>query len=209
MKRTVFERIQIWIIDIMTKIRWKPKRTLSAKSMDELKERFTDDYYIVLTRRSNFLTTFFINLSHFFLTGRWGYYSHVLMNLEDEVKTDDDYIFIEAVRVGIKESSFIDVFTGVESVALIKPKYMTIDEWTLALDRARCYLGRPYDNLFDLKNDLEINCVELVRLALQGIPNYDQKFANFEKLVAKKKKLTPQMFAECSDFEIVYKTNSK
>jgi hypothetical protein len=37
------------------------------------------------------------------------------------------------------------------------------------------------------------------------IPNYNTRFAEFEKMVAKKKRLTPDMFVDCSDFEVVYK----
>jgi hypothetical protein len=127
------------------------------------------------------------------------------MNLEDTVKSADDFRFIEATGEGVHYSGFEDVFGHVDAVALIKPKHMTIEEWTEALDSAKTYLGRPYDNLLDLKSSLEVNCVELIRLALQGIPDYDIKFANFEKMVAAKKKLTPDMFHECDDFEVVYK----
>ena len=85
---------------------------------------------------------------------------------------------------------------------------MSIEEWTAALDRAKTYLGVPYDNLFDMKNSLEINCAELVRLALQATPDYDTKFAAFEALLARKKKLTPDMFANCPDFEVVWAVKS-
>jgi hypothetical protein len=131
------------------------------------------------------------------------------MNLGNEVSSDDDFIFIEATTQGTKVSTFDEVFNGTSAVCLIKPKGMTIDEWTTALDETRNYLGRPYDNLFDLKSDLEINCVELIRLALQTMPNYESRFANFEKLLAKKKKLTPQMFLECPDFEVVFEVTKR
>jgi hypothetical protein len=126
------------------------------------------------------------------------------MNLEDEVKTDDDFRFIEATGKGTHYSNFDDVFGKVDAVALIKPKHMSIEEWTVALDKAKTYLGIPYDNLFNLKNTLEINCAELIRLALQALPDYETKFASFERLVAKKKKITPDMFVACPDFEVVY-----
>jgi hypothetical protein len=127
------------------------------------------------------------------------------MNLEDVVKTDDDYRFIEATGIGTHYSNFNDVFSGVDAVTLIKPRNISIDSWTKALDKLKIYLGRPYDNLFDLKSDLEINCVELIRLALKETPDYATNFAEFEKMVSKKKKLTPDMFVDCPDFEVVYK----
>jgi hypothetical protein len=204
MKHTFFQKVQIWFIELLAKVHWKHKRKLTEDDDIFLKQKFINDYYIIATRRSNYLTTFCIAFGNFFLTGHWGFYSHVLMNLEDEVKTSDDFRFIEATGHGTHYSNFTDVFGPVDAVALIKPKNMTLTEWTEALDKAKTYLGRPYDNLFNLKNDLEINCVELIRLALEGIPDYETKFAEFEKMIAKKKKLTPDMFANCPDFEVVY-----
>jgi len=204
MKYTFFQKVQIWFIELLAKVHWKQKDSLTADDDAMLKEWFAKDYYIIASRRGNYLTTFFIALGNWFLTGRWGFYSHVLMNLEDEVVTDDDFRFIEATGKGTHYSTYYEVFHKVDAVALIKPKNMPIEEWTEALDAIKVYLGAPYDNLFDLKNNLEINCVELIRLALLHTPNYETRFAEFEKMIAKKKKLTPDMFTECSDFEVVY-----
>lgn len=203
MKKTLYQNIQIYIINHLSKIHWKKRKSLKNNDLDILREKFTEDYYIVGTRRSNYLTTFLISLGNFFLTGRWGYYSHVLMNLEDIVVDDLDYKFIEATGKGTHYSTFNDVVDGIDAIVLLKPKNITIDEWTSALDKIKIYLGTPYDNLFDLKNTLEINCVELIRLALHELPDYNRKFANFERMVREKKKLTPDMFIECDDFEIV------
>lgn len=204
MDYTFFQKVQIWFIQLMAKIHWKQKDSLTKNDDAKLKEMFVNDYYIIATRRGNYFTTFCIAVGNFFLTGRWGFYSHVLMNLEDTVKTDDDYRFIEATGAGTHYSGYDEVFGTVDAVALIKPKNMPIEEWTKALDEIKVYLGTPYDNLFDLKSTLEINCVELIRLALEKTPDYSTRFAEFEKMVAKKKKLTPDMFVECSDFEVVY-----
>lgn len=204
MERTLLQKIQIWFIELIAHAHWKQKKALTAEEDAILKEKFTNDYYIIVTRKSNYLTTFFIALGNFFLTGHWGFYSHVLMNLEDKVKTDDDFRFVEATGVGVHYSDFESVFGHVDAVGLVKPRHMALEDWTAALDRAKVYLGRPYDNLLDLKNDQEINCVELIRLALEGVPDYSTKFAEFEELAQKKGKLTPDMFANCSDFEVVY-----
>lgn len=202
MKRSVFQRIQIWFVDALSKVHWRQTSTLTKEDLADLQQKFAKDYYIILTRRRNHLTTFFINLGNFFLTGKWGFYSHVLMNLEDEVINDVDFKFIEATGKGTHYSTFKEVFDGVDAVALVTPKNMTLDEWTAALDKAKSFLGRPYDDLFDLKSDLEINCVELVYLALKGIPNFQQKFPNLEALAMKKGKLTPSMFIDCPDFVV-------
>lgn len=204
MEHTLIQKIQIWFIELIAKIHWKQDTPIIDVDNDKLKEMFAKDYYIIATRKSNHLTTFFITIGNFFLTGRWGFYSHVLMNLEDTVKTDDDYIFIEATGIGTHYSHYREVFSDVDAVALIKPKHTSVSDWTKALDEIKVYLGVPYDNLFDLKNSLEINCVELIRLALKATPDYSSNFIEFEKLVSKKKRLTPDMFVNCSDFEIVY-----
>lgn len=204
MKYTTLQKLQIWFIKTFSKLHVDEDYHLPSPYLAELKEKFKSDYYIIATKRYNYFSTFMINFGHWFLTGRWGYYSHVLMNLEDEVKTDDDYRFIEATGAGTHYSTFDEVFSIVDAVALIKPKNITLEEWTAALDRAKTYLGTPYDNLLDLKNSLEINCVELIHLALQGIPEYEVKFAEFEKMISKYKKLTPSMFIECPDFEVIW-----
>lgn len=203
--RNIFQKVQIFFVELLATVHWKQKHRLSDDNRKSLSDMLTKDYYIIATRRDNQLTTFFINLGHFCLTGNWGYYSHVLMNLEDEVKDPSDFRLIEATGKGIHFSSFDEVFDGTYAVALVKPKHITLEEWTAALDNSTTYLGRPYDNLFDLKSDLEINCVELIRLALVNVPEYKTKFAEFEKMIEKKKKLTPDMFAECPDFEVVFR----
>lgn len=205
MNHTFLQRVQIFFVELLAKIHWRQQHALSPEHKALLQEKLAKDYYIIATRRDNQLTTFLIALGHWFLTFKWGYYSHVLMNLEDEVKSPDDFRLIEATGQGVHFSTFDEVFNPTYAIALIKPKSMTVEEWTECLDKAKVYLGRPYDNLFMLKNDLEINCVELVRLALQELPDYSTRFAEFEKLLAKKKKLTPQMFVECPDFEVVLK----
>jgi len=204
MEKTLLQKLQIWVIECIAKVHWKQSSVLTAEDDAVIREKCINNYYIIVTRKSNYLTTFFIALGNFLLTGQWGFYSHALMNLEDKVDDDSDFRFIEATGAGTHYSTFESVFGAVDAVALITPKNMSIAEWTTALDKSRTYLGRPYDNLFNLKSDLEINCVELIRLALEGTDDYATNFAEFEKLIAKKK-LTPDMFVNCPDFKVVYR----
>lgn len=207
MQKSFFQKIQEWIVKQVTKVSWNSwsnRPVLNETDKAILRDALTTDYFVITTRKRNYLTTFFINLGHFFLTGRWGYFTHVLMNLEDAVKTDSDFRFIEATTHGTKYSSFSQVFDNTNGVALIKAKDLTLNEWTACLDAAKLQLGKPYDNLFNVKNDLEVNCVELIRIALQALPDYSTRFSAFEQLLAKKKTLTPQMFLECEDFHIYY-----
>lgn len=204
MEKTFFQKIHEWFVKKISHIKWDQKRTLDDVDKAILRDALTSDYFIIATRRRNYLTSFFINLGHFLMTGRWGYFTHVLMNLEDSVNDDSDFRFIEATTKGTKYSTFEEVFGNVDGVALIKPRSMTLDEWTSCLDTAKLQLGKPYDNLFNVKNDLEVNCVELVRIALMALPDYNTRFSNFEKMLKEKKTLTPDMFAECDDFHIYH-----
>lgn len=202
MKKTFLQKIHEWIVKQVAKVSWEVKKTLGSDDREIIRSALASDYFIIATRRSNYLASFFINLGHFLFTGRWGFYTHVLMNLEDEVKSDNDFRLIEATNIGTKYSTLDEVLAGVEAIALLKPHSMTVEEWTLCMDAAKKHLGKPYDNLFNVKNDSEINCVELVRLALKGLPDYNTRFANFERMVTKSLTITPQMFLECKDFHV-------
>jgi hypothetical protein len=189
----------------ISKFKWTTKRVLTQADTDTIRGMLTPNYFIILTRHHGFLSSYAIAFAHFFLTGKCGYYSHVLMNLEDEVKSDSDFRLIEATGAGIHYSSFQNVFDPqCGAVALLKPKSMSIEYWTEVMDRAKTELGKPYDTLFDLTNDRALSCVELVRDALRGEPNYETDFADFERMISKSKNLDPHMFYECKDFEVVY-----
>ena len=184
-------------------IKWQIRDEISEDSKKEIAEFLKPDYYLILTRRSNHLSTYFIGLSNLVLRGKWGYWSHILMNLEDEATTEDDFRLIEAIGRGVTYSPFDQVF-NVSDVALLKPKGITLEDWTAALDKVKSKLGTQYDTLFDLASEEKVSCVELARLALMAMPQYHIRFAEFEKMISRAKNLTPQMFADCPDFEIVY-----
>jgi hypothetical protein len=194
------------------KIHWSSSTQISAADQEKIKELLVDNYFVILSHRKNHLSTFFVGLANFVLTFKWGYWSHALMNLEDEVQTKSDFrivgmndrALIEATGEGVHITPFDKVFDA-HGIALLKPKSMTLDEWTAVLDKAKDQIGKPYDTLFDLADDKALSCVELVRVILQAQPNYETDFANFEALIKKRKNLTPSMFVECPDFGIVYK----
>lgn len=185
------------------RIHWKPKKLISIDDRRKIRQLLTDNYLIIVTHRSNHLSTFFVCLSNFLLTGKWGYWAHTLMNVEDEVTSDHDFRLVEAVGTGVQYTPFDNVF-DVQGVALLKPRKMSLEQWTLIMDKAKTQLGKPYDSLFDLKSDKALSCVELVRLALMAETNYAQDFSNFEHMITNNNNLTPQMFYECKDFEIVF-----
>jgi hypothetical protein len=204
MNKSLFQRVQEWFIKKISPIKWKQKNPLTDDDRAFLRDVLSKDYFIIAIRRSNYLTAFFIDFGNFLLTGRWGYFTHVFMNLENDVKDDSDFRFIEATTLGTEYTTFDQAFEDVDGVALLKPHSMTLTEWTECLDAAKKELGKPYDTLFDLKNDLEVNCVELIRIALKALPDYDTRFANLEKMIQTKKEITPEMIVDCEDFHIYY-----
>lgn len=204
----IFQRTWVEIVQFFGKIEWRSKNTLTDEDHAKIKDLLAPNYYVILTRRNNHLSTYLISLANFLLTGKFSHWAHALMNLEDEVKTDDDYLLIEAIGKGVTTSHFNEVF-DVNSVVLLKPKNISVEKWTSILDAARENLGRPYDNLFDLKSDKAMSCVELVRDALQADPDYATNFAEFERMICERKNLTPQMFYECADFEVVYEVRRR
>lgn len=202
------KKILAKIVLFIGSIHWKAKRTLLETEQNIIRSYLASHYLIILTRRRNHLSTFFINLADFLLTGKWGFWSHALMNLEDEVTLESDFRLMEATAIGVHYSPFDKVF-DVQNAVLLKPKNMTLIQWTKLLDRAKEQLGKPYDTLFNIKDAKALSCVELVRFILQGEPNYDINFANFEALIKKHKNLSPQMIYDCGDFDVVYISNSK
>lgn len=202
--KNLWNKIVSWFILSMGKVHWEAKDTLTIEEQAKIRELLISNYYIILTHRNNHLSTFFTELANLFLTGKWGYWTHALMNMEDEVKTDGDFRLIEAVGKGVQFTPFANVF-DCHGVTILKPSKMSIERWTLILDKAKTELGKPYDTLFDIKNDNALSCVELCRAALMAEPDYAADFSNFETIIKKyHDNLSPDMFYGNDDFEVVY-----
>lgn len=184
-------------------VNWNLKNPLNESELAQINKLLIPNYYIILTRNNNHLSSYIISLGDFFLEGKFGYWGHALINMENEVVNDTDFRFIEAIGTGVQYATFNEV-TAVNSIVLLKPKNMPIEDWSAVLDRAYSDIGKPYDTLFDMQQDQKLSCVELVRNVLMADPTYLTNFANFEAMVQKYGKITPQMFYNCPDFEIVY-----
>lgn len=201
----IFKYVANAVVKCIGKVIWHTSHVLGEEERAELNDLLSKNHYIILTRHDGYLSSYAIQASHLFLTGRLGYYAHALFNAEDTVSTTDDYRFIEATKVGVHYSKWGDVFNDqCSAVALLKPRSLSVDQWTTVLEKAKTYQGRPYDTLYDLADDQKISCVELVRNALRAIPTYDVDFSNFEKMIARDGNLDPHMFYECPDFEVVW-----
>lgn len=203
----MFDKLTSSIVECIGKLKWKTCRVLTKEEKETIYKMLEKDYYIILTRHNGNFSSYAISAAHLWLTKfkKMGYYAHTLMNLEDSVESSDDFRLIEAVGVGVKYSTFDEVFDSqCSSIALLKPKSLLIQDWTAIMDKARTYLGRPYDTLYDLAHDNKLSCVELVRDALRAETDYEKEFAHFEAMIKNATNLDPQMFYECPDFEIVY-----
>ena len=208
------------VMQAIGKAHWRSSSYIGRVEREQIKSMLVDNYYVILTYRKNHLSSYFIGLANLVLTGKWASWSHALLNLEDSVQNLDDFrivpmdrrlggqrVLIEAVGAGSIVSPFENVF-DVHSVALLVPRGVTIDEWRGLMDRAKAQMGKKYDTLFDLADDSELSCVELVRTVLQGLPDYETRFANFEALIKKRGNLTPQMYYDCGDFEVVFEART-
>lgn len=193
-----------WFSTIIGKIKWRQRHEITADEKKMIFNMLAKDYYIICTRRGNHLSTDAINFAHWYYTGEWGYYSHVLMNLEDEVKSPDDFRLVEAVGVGSKYSTFDEVFDGVDSVALLKPKGVSSEEWTSIFEKIPSLTGKKYDTVFDMYDDSELSCVELVLKALEASDEFDIDFDHLKATLDKYGRLDPQMYRDCPDFEVVF-----
>lgn len=206
--RIYFKRFFSSLAVLTGKINWKLTNPLNAEEKAKISSLLKPNYYILLSRNNNHLSSYIIGLGDLLYRGKFGYWGHAFMNMEDTVVNNTDFQFVEAIGTGVQFATF-DETMAINSIALLKPKSLSIDEWTSILDKAKSDVGKPYDTLFDLAQDQKLSCVELVRNALMAEPNYATDFANFEAMCQKYKKLTPQMFYDCSDFEVVLEIRKK
>jgi len=205
---TLLEKIESAFVEFVGKIKWKLTDPVTDSEKEEVRKLLTPNYYIILTRNNNHISTYFISLGDFLLGRGWSYWGHALMNMEDEVKDDNDFRLIESTAKGVHLSTFDDVF-AVNSVAILKPKNMKAEDWTAVFEQALSDVGKPYDNLLQIDQTNSFSCVELIRNALMADADYMTNFPNFEAMVQKYKRITPQMFYDCEDFEVVYEVRHK
>lgn len=196
--------VQYSVVMWIGSIRWKPKNLITPSVQQVIADKLRDNYYIMLTHRKSHLSTYITCIGTFFCTGKLGYWAHAMMNLEDQVNGVEDFRIVEALGEGVTYTPF-EQAVDVNGIVLLKPKHLTIEDWTAILDKAKSDIGKPYDTLFDLTSDQALSCVEFVRNALKAEPNYDKHFAHFEKMIQEShNQLPPQLFYDCDDFEVVF-----
>lgn len=187
------------------KITRKRYYNVTDEDLDFLRKALAEDYYIICTKRGYTLSSYLINFANLIKTGKFGHYHHVFMNLEDgSPEVDEEFEIVEAdAEDGIHYSKFMEAF-DCDSIALIRPKNLSRDDWGRVVKECKAMIGTPYDNVFDITESEKMSCVEQVRNSLKALPDYNERFANFEKSISKVGNLTPQMFYDCPDFEVVW-----
>ena len=183
--------------------------SLTEDDLNLLRQKLKQHYYVILNHRKSHLTTYLIGFGNLIKTGKWSYYCHAFMNVDDgTAEGDEGYKFIEATAEGVHFSTFMQVF-DCDGVVLLRPKGMTDQEYTDLMDKyiattAEQQIGKAYDDLFDLMDDNFQSCVETVRKCLMSMPDYEKRFPNFEATIKKFGNLTPQMYYDCPDFEVAF-----
>lgn len=212
MRRKVIIFIGWFMKVFISPISWGYIKSLIWGRIYELKDdeknfiysRLKNSSYVILTRRDTHLTTYFVSLCNYFMTGKFGYWGHACMNVEgDKVGSPRDIVILESIASGVKISGFDEVF-DCDSCALLIPKYVGEDEWEAAVETAKKYVSRGYDLCGEFGTDEEVNCVELVLLAIKSVPNHRELFAGVFNLIEKHGTLTPDMFVMSGAFNVYY-----
>lgn len=180
--------------------------SLKEEDCNYLRSVLKPNYFIILTYRKTHLTSYLTAIATLITQGKLSKWSHAFINVdagESDKNGDFEYVFLESTAIGVHYVTFPFAF-DCDAVALVLPKGFTAAEWTTVIDKCVAQNGKPYDALFQYNQDKAFSCVELVREGLMGLPDYQIRFANFEAMIAKTGYLTPQMFADCPDFEIVW-----
>lgn len=208
----------IWdvCLDICAAIEWSGLKyfltgkghNLTLEDWFDIRDQLNNGYYIILTRRNTHLTTYGISLAHFALTGKFGHYSHALCNVEPLKKAIGplefftDFRFMEAIKKGVIYSNWFKVF-DCDSICILKPKYYTQEEFDSCVSSIYDDLGKQYDKRLNVHDMSQMSCVELARERMLHLPDYHEKMRVFEYMIKNEKNLTPQMFRDCPDFEVV------
>lgn len=174
---------------------------LTDEQRDKIEELLDQENLVILTWRSTHFTSYLISIANLLLTGKLGKWSHACMNMEYISRGRSELKIFEAVGKGVVKSRFEDVF-NCDRVCLLRVKNINQE---LVSESIKTYLesliGRKYDDNFNMNDDKKVSCVELVYWALY---KNGFKLSALMDMIIKYKNLTPQMYYDCRDFEIVY-----
>lgn len=208
----MLKKIYEYILDLISQTTFRTLRTLmygKPYSLDihdwkQIHSILSSGYYIILTADKSHLSSWSVRLLGLVLMGKVSDYSHALVNIEPDQDTYSysEFKFIEAIGTGVKVSNWYEVF-NCDTVCILKPKYYSTEELNLALAGAYTQVGKKYDKYFDLNDGSALSCVEVVRQQLKQLPYYEDRMRVFEFMIQHYRNLTPQMFRNCPDFEVL------
>jgi hypothetical protein len=200
---TIFYKIYNRISSIPSKISWTSRNKITESERDEIAKMLASGYYVILTGSTNHLSSIIVSFLSWFKTGKWAKYTHVLMNCDNIMNSydRDKFKFVEATAIGVHYSTFDQVF-DCDRVCLLTPSNVSNEEWTKVIDSLLTQIGKPYDDLFDLADSTRSSCVEVVLDALKSA-DYESDFAHLSDMIEHKGNLLPEMYRNCSDFNIV------
>ena len=173
---------------------------LTDEDWTAIRDLVTPNYYFILTRRRLHLTTYLIEVASKITTKKTAFWSHALGNVDDG--SGSDLKFIEATKIGVHFSPFEKVF-DCDAVVLLEPLNLTQEEWVRVIDAMLSFNGRKYDNLFDLTNDEELSCIEVLYQAIR-LAKVEDKFPHLMQMVKKVKNIAPEMLYGCPDLKIAF-----
>lgn len=211
---TKITQSKVWqaTMNVVSKIWWPRTQAvinggvyyrLTESDHDALREMLKSNYFVIATRKCAHLSSWLIPIGDLFLTGRWSHYTHVLINTEGDIDGHIGFKLLEANNsTDVAYTTFMKAF-DCDSVALMVPKGVTPTEWTAVIDLAKSKVGTPYDTLFDLASAERMSCVEVIYWGLKQLPNFEQRFPKLIELINKGSNLTPQMFYDSGEFEVV------
>ncbi|MGZ3773028.1 MAG: hypothetical protein ACXVCN_04925 [Bdellovibrio sp.] len=201
------------LVDFFGRIQWESiKRFLTGRRFNltvddwyKIADILDKEHCVIATRRNAHLSTYMILFADWIMRPRWGigYWSHICLNKT----TGQGFNFsgvkvLQAVGSGAKLSSFKEVF-DCDAVVLLRPRGYTAEDMKLVIAEMEKNIGKPYDNFGNLSDESAVNCVEDVYDGLNETPQYKQDLPRFAAMVDKYKTISPQMFYDCGDFEIV------
>lgn len=172
---------------------------LTTKDIARACEFMLRDRFIGLSWKKTHISSYLIAFAHWLITGRWSFWAHAWINVDNEEFDSSKIKIFEAVAAGTIISPFWKVL-NCDAILLLKPKNISEYSWDRAAEYLKNKLGAKYDIWDDFHDDKELNCVELVVEAiLHAAP---ESLPNLQKMMRKYNRLTPQMIAECGDFKV-------
>lgn len=210
--KNALRKLWVWISTCVAKTKWPSLfalvngglyYSLKEEDHDRIRQLLKDNYLLVLSRRKCHLTTLVITILSWFVSHRFAHYTHSLMNVEGDLEGHIGYKLIEATQRGVHYSTFMEVF-DCDSVCLLSPRGVPLEEWTRVMDYVKESYGKEYDDFFDITSDQQVSCVELIYWGLRRLPDFEQRFPNLIKLITEQDQLTPQMLLDTGEFDVVF-----